>query len=132
MRLFIGLFMLSFMANASGKPAWLGVFTTDNYPVSGCMIVKAGTYIQHSSSGYEFQPQDLNDKNSYINAIQELQYSNAIASFAQKNGFNAIVGYQFNVYGGFDSYNGNVTNGKMGIGLFYAVARGTPVTVECK
>lgn len=127
-------FLLSIgtFVNASENSSWLGIFTTDNYPVAGCSTTKIGSYIQHSSSGYEFQPQDLNSENSYLNAIQEGEYANQLILAASKKGFNAILGFQFDVFGGFDTYNGSVTNGKMGIGLFRVVARGTPVKITCK
>lgn len=125
----LGLIFVSSIVDA--KTRWLGTLTVDSYPKSGCSITKVGPYIHHGNSGYHFQKQDVHDKDSYLDSLAEEPYRIALANIAKSKGYNAILGFQFDVYGGFDTFDGNVKNGNMGLGLFRVVARGTPVFVEC-
>lgn len=82
---------------------------------------QAGTYNQYNDG-----------RHSYLNEIDERPLKSDMLKRAIGNGFNAILGYQFNVYGGFSGNQGQLVNGSLGVGVYTATARGVPVNIICK
>ncbi len=115
---------------------WLGVFTTDTYPVDGCKIVKAGALIQNSHSFLAEQHRDEILENNEKNFIKRLSSSiinrsDELEKDAKVMGFNAIVGFKVIVspmYKGFDTTRAFDPDG---YGLAVVVGQGVPVRVQC-
>ncbi|PYF83392.1 hypothetical protein DFP75_102488 [Marinomonas alcarazii] len=128
MERFLAILML-FSASASASD-FLGFFTTDLYPVDGCKVIKTDSMYSMSQAGTYNQYND--GRHSYLNEIDERPLKSDMLKRAIGNGFNAILGYQFNVYGGFSGNQGQLVNGSLGVGVYTATARGVPVNIICK
>lgn len=109
---------------------FLGTFTTDAYPRAGCYVAKAGSLLFVSTSGFDEQPSSRKTP-GYLEALNENEMLKRLAELAKKEGFNAVLGYQFDVHGGFTGYGGSIINGSIGLGAYRVVARGTPAVIKC-
>lgn len=111
---------------------FLGIFTTDSYPVSGCLIEKVGKTISVVGS---FERQNLSNDRDIKKEIKYDAESGLMFSLerkARKQSFNAVIGYQFDMFGFYNGYGPQIVNGSAGKGFYTSVARGVPVLVKCK
>lgn len=120
-------------ANVPATPpgAFLGILTTGTYPTDGCRITKTGSMIYAGSSGWATQPEEAKKDGYTVIISDEESLWRKLENQAVQNGFNAVLGYRYDVYGGFTAYGGSVINGDVGLGAYDRVARGTPVVVQC-
>lgn len=125
------LFLCSIVSLLFAKDNFLGVFSTDTYPVNGCKIINAHNqlYTIEQAGTYNQYPES---KKNYISEIAQTPLKDTMIKDAQEMGFNAIIGYKYYVYGGYDGFNGSMINGSLGIGVYRAGVMGNFVTVECK
>ena len=84
-------------------------------------LSRSGTYGQYLEKG----------KHGYLEEISDVELRHDMTEKAKKDGFNAIIGYRFDVHGGFNTYQGKVINGSVGLGVYRATAMGVPVLVKC-
>lgn len=114
-----------------GNDNFLGVFTTDTYPVDGCKIVKAHDqlYTNEKTGNYN---QYTQAQRNYLSEIDSSPLRQEMITDAKKMGFNAIVGYRYYVNGGYDGFNGSSINGSIGIGVYRAGVMGNFVIVKCE
>jgi len=129
MKKIILIFSLSLTVYANDS--FLGVFTTDTYPVDNCKVIKAHNqlYINEAVGDYNQYPQA---KKNYLSAISQTPLKNEMIEDAKRMGFNAIIGYKYYVEGGFGGFNGSKINGSIGIGSYRAGVMGNFVVVKCK
>ncbi|CAC9588385.1 hypothetical protein [uncultured Gammaproteobacteria bacterium] len=124
--------LISGFSTAKEDKKWYGVFTGSSYPVDGCRIVKARELISTQYAGHAQQNKKENDY-SYTKIITDNIYSNylSLALQSQKEGYNALIGYKVDVYGGFSGYGGKTVNGGVGFGAFIINSMGNPVLIKC-
>ncbi len=123
------LLLLTIEVHADKK--FLGVFTTDNYPVENCTIIKAHNHLLVSES-YGTYSQSVTKKRKYTDEINQEERRINLIKMARDEGYNAIIGYKYYVVGGYDGFNGSTINGSLGIGVYRAGVMGNAVLVSCK
>ncbi len=129
MKKIILIFSLSLAVYAND--GFLGVFTTDTYPVDNCKVIKAHNQL-YIIENIGNSNQYTNAKKSYLSEIDQLPLKSQMIKDAEKMGFNAIIGYKYFVEGGFGGFNGSNINGSIGIGSYRAGVMGNFVLVQCK
>lgn len=110
---------------------FLGVFTTDTYPVDNCKVIKAHNQL-YTNENFGNYNQYTGAKKNYISEIDQTPLRDEMIKDAKEMGFNAIVGYKYYVKGGFEGFNGSNINGSIGIGSYRAGVMGNFVVVKCK
>lgn len=128
----ISFFLISlvFSFNVSASE-FLGVFTTDTYPVYNCKITKSHNELSILENVGKYNER-ANSKDTYLEQISQISLNKDFVKKAKKMGFNAIIGYRYYVHGGFDGYGGRKINGSVGFGVFRAGVMGNFVLVKCK
>jgi len=126
------LILFTLTIEVQANDSFLGVFTIDNYPVNNCSIIKAHNQILTVEESGTYNQYTKKNKLSYIDVISQDHLKKSLIEMAKKEGFNAIIGYKYYVFGGYDGFNGNNINGSIGIGVYRAGVMGNAVLVSCK
>lgn len=136
-KLFLVIFLLSFYVSSAQAQSkdFLGIFFMDNYPVTGCEVMK----VRHTAirSTTEFRAPEReefnNDKNfsKIIHGYQTDLLSEA-QSIAKKEGYNAIIGGQFIINTHYQGASDlGAVDGNIGYGVGSMTFIGHPVYIIC-
>lgn len=119
--------------NLYGESEFLGVFTTDRYPVDGCKIVKADPTLHNLVlTGHYSDYVDTKKKGFLTEISSHHELRESLMIDAVKNGYNAIVGYREYAHIGYADFGGNIQNDKIGIGSYSVGVLANYVLVKCK